>query len=222
MQYEKARQRMVHHQIRGRGVDDPRLLEAMETVPRERFVDEKFQMLAYRDGPVPIGHGQTISQPYVVALMTMALQVKPGDRILEVGTGSGYQAAVLAQMGAKVFTVERFDDLAEKARHRLAEAGYNDVAVMTGDGSRGLDEHAPFDGILVTAAGPTIPTTLLEQLRPGAHLVIPVEETKGRQRLVCITRRTDGRYDRKDLGQVAFVPLIGEEGWEEGHESYWQ
>ncbi len=222
MDYEKARERMVHHQIRGRGVDDPRLLEAMQRVRRERFVDEQFRSLAYRDGPIPIGHGQTISQPYVVALMTIALEVKPGDRILEVGTGSGYQAAVLAEMEAKVFTIERHDDLANRARQVLEENGYGNLRVISGDGSKGLPEEAPFDGILVTAAGPTIPTPLLEQLSPGSHLVIPIEEKPGRQKLTRITRRTDGRYDRSDLGDVAFVPLIGEEGWEEGHESYWQ
>lgn len=222
MQNDEKRKRMVHHQIRGRGIEEPDLLKAMKSVPRERFVDPKFESLAYRDGPIPIGHGQTISQPYVVALMTRALEAKPGDRILEVGTGSGYQAAVLAELDVKVFTVERHDDLADRARRTLDEVGYGNVEVITGDGSKGLSDEAPFDGILVTAAGPTIPTALLEQLKTGGHLIIPVEDKPGRQKLARITRRSDGRYDRDDLGDVAFVPLIGEQGWEKGHESYWQ
>lgn len=222
MKYEKARERMVRYQLQKRGIDDRRLLEAMRKVPRERFIDEKFQVLAYRDGPIPIGRGQTISQPYVVALMTQALQVKPGDRVLEVGTGSGYQAAVLAEMEARVLSIERHDQLADMARRRLKDAGYENVTVISGDGSLGLPGEAPFDGILVTAAGPTIPTPLLEQLKVGGHLVIPVEDKPARQSLVRVTRREDGRYERKELGKVAFVPLIGQEGWDEGRESYWQ
>ena len=222
MKYENARERMVRQQIEGRGIDDPRLLEAMRQVPRECFIDEKFRVLAYRDGPIPIGRGQTISQPYVVALMTDALDVQEGARILEVGTGSGYQAAVLAQMGAQVWTIERHNELADRARRRLADAGYDAVDVISGDGSNGLADKAPFDAIIVTAAGPTIPTPLLEQLKVEGRLVIPVEDEPARQSLVRITRREDGRYDREELGKVAFVPLIGEEGWDEGRESYWQ
>lgn len=220
MKYEEARDRMVRHQIEHRGVDDARVLEAMRTVPREEFVPRRYRSGAYRDGPLPIGRGQTISQPFVVALMTLALEIEPGDKVLEVGTGSGYQAAVLAAMGADVFTIERHDALAERARKALEETGY-DVDVRCGDGSQGLWEQAPFDAILVTAAGPTVPTTLLEQLEEDGHLVIPVEERRGRQTLIRVTRKADGSFDRKELGEVAFVPLIGEEGWDEEPASWW-
>lgn len=222
MDYDEMRERMVHHQIRSRGIDDPALLEAMQRVPRERFVEARFRPLAYRDGPLPIGDGQTISQPYVVAVMTEALEVKPGDKVLEVGTGSGYQAAVLAEMGARVVTVERYDRLAGRARDLLEDLGYHSVQVIAGDGSRGFRNEAPYDGILVTAAGPTIPTELLEQLRPGAHLVIPVDQSRGRQKLTRITRRTDGHFDRSDLGEVAFVPLIGRGGWPQEGAGGWR
>ncbi len=222
MDYEHARQRMVRYQVKGRGIRDLSLLAAMGDVPREEFVAEQFRPAAYRDGPIPIGYGQTISQPYVVALMTNALRVRSGDKILEVGTGSGYQAAVLASMGATVFTIERQVPLAEQARQTLERLGYDQVTVRAGDGSVGWAEEAPFDGILVGAAGPTIPTPLLQQLKEGGHLIIPVEEHKGMQKLLRITRRDDGRYDREELGEVAFVPLIGEEGWEPEHRGYWQ
>ncbi len=220
MEHEEARDRMVRYQIQQRGIDDPRLLEAMGKVPREAFVPRRYRKMAYRDGPLPIGRGQTISQPYVVALMTLALQIEPGDKVLEVGTGSGYQAAVLAELGAEVVSVERHDGLADKAREALEKVGY-DVDVRRGDGSKGLEEEAPFDAILVTAAAPTIPTTLLEQLRDGGRLVIPVEETRGHQRLIRVTRNADGSFERSELAQVAFVPLIGEEGWDDDRASWW-
>ena len=220
MEYEEARDRMVRHQIQYRGVDDDRLLEAMRNVPREEFVPKRYRRMAYRDGPIPIGRGQTVSQPYVVALMTLALEIEPGHKVLEVGTGSGYQAAVLAEMGAEVITIERHDALADDARQALKKADY-DVDVRIGDGSKGLSEEAPFDAILVTAAAPTVPTTFLEQLREGGHLVIPVEERRWRQRLIRVTRKGDGTFERWELGEVAFVPLIGEEGWGDDRTSWW-
>ena len=222
MDYEHARRRMVRYQIKGRGIRDLPLLAAMGEVPREEFVVEQFRPAAYRDGPIPIGYGQTISQPYVVALMTEALRIREGDRVLEVGTGSGYQAAILAAMGAEVFTIERQVQLAQEAQQNLERLGFDEVTVRTGDGSVGWPEEAPFDGILVTASGPTIPTPLLEQLKEGGRLIIPVEEHRGRQKLLRILRRADGRYEREELGEVAFVPLIGQEGWERQGRGYWQ
>lgn len=222
MDYERARQRMIRYQIKGRGIRDLPLLAALGEVPREEFVAPAFRPAAYRDGPIPIGYGQTISQPYVVAMMTAALHLEAGDRILEVGTGSGYQAAVLAAMGAEVYTIERHGGLAQQARQTLERLDFEQVHLRIGDGSQGWPEAAPFEGILVTAAGPTIPTPLLEQLQVGARLIIPVEESKGRQILLAITRRGDGRYDRKELGEVAFVPLIGRDGWDDEQGTYWQ
>jgi len=212
---EKARERMVRYQLHYRGIDDPRVLEAFEAVPREDFVADEYREMAYRDGPIPIERGQTMSQPYVVALMTEALDVEAGDTILEIGTGSGYQAAILAELGARVFSVERHDALADRARENLEQCGYGDVTVITGDGSTGLAEHAPYDGMLVTAASPSVPTPLLEQLREGRHLVIPVEESRRHQKLIRITNDGEGRYSRKELGDVAFVPLIGKEGYDD-------
>lgn len=219
MQYGRQRAEMVKRQLKMRGIDDPQVLMAMGEVPRECFVAAEYRRWAYQDGSLPIGEGQTISQPFVVALMTMALEMEPEDRVLEVGTGSGYQAAILAKMGARVFTIERQGVLAREAKRRLEALGFDEVEVCCGDGSLGWEEVAPFDGIVVTAAGPTIPTPLLEQLRVGGHLVLPVARGAAMQELVRITRRPQGRYWRKDLGQVAFVPLIGEEGWGEDDES---
>lgn len=220
MEYDKARERMVRLQIQHRGVDDRQVLEAMKTVPREVFVDRSLRSMAYRDGPLPIGEGQTISQPYVVAVMSQALEIEPGDRVLEVGTGSGYQAAVLAEMGANVVTVERRDALADRAQQTLEKLGC-EVDVRRGDGSVGLPDEAPFDAILVTASGPTVPTKLLDQLRVGGRLVIPVETRRGRQKLIRVTKNDDDSYERKKLGEVAFVPLIGEEGWDRERGSWW-
>ncbi len=220
MDYERARAVMVQRQIVGRGIRDPRILHAMRTVPRERFVDVEYRDMAYRDRALPIGAGQTISQPYVVALMTMALAPSEGDRILEVGTGSGYQAAILAEMGARVFSVERHDALARRARRVLQELNYN-VEVRCGDGSAGWAARSPFDGILVAASTPTIPNPLLEQLRVNRHLVIPVFNRGMGQVLVRITKRPEGRYERRELAKVAFVPLIGEEGWGEEKRRGW-
>ncbi|NPA92447.1 MAG: protein-L-isoaspartate(D-aspartate) O-methyltransferase [Chloroflexi bacterium] len=206
-------ERMVQEQIAARGVRDPRVLEAMRRVPRHLFVPEAYRSSAYEDHPLPIGHGQTISQPFIVAYMTELLDLPPDAKVLEIGTGSGYQAAVLAHLAREVHTIERFPALAEAAQRRLEALGLDNVTVHVGDGSHGLPEHAPFDGILVAAAAPEVPVALLAQLVEGGHLVIPVG-ARGMQRLERWTRRADG-FHREVLDAVAFVPLIGAHGWPE-------
>jgi protein-L-isoaspartate(D-aspartate) O-methyltransferase len=204
---------MVEEQIADRGIRDPVVLEAMRTVPRDRFVPDMPAALAYEDQPLPIGEGQTISQPYIVARMTEALRPRPGDRALEIGTGSGYAAAVLAVIVREVHTIERVESLAHSARRRLHELGYANVHVRHGDGTLGWPEHAPYDAILVTAGGPEVPRSLLRQLAIGGRLVMPVGPEPDWQRLVRVTRRDGDHYDREELEAVAFVPLIGAEGW---------
>jgi protein-L-isoaspartate(D-aspartate) O-methyltransferase len=210
------RERMIAGQIETRGVTAPRVLEALRHVPREEFVPAALARFAYDDGPLPIGVGQTISQPYIVAAMIAAAWVSPGDRVLEIGTGSGYGAAVLSRIADEVFTVERIESLAEAARNRLAELGYTNVHVLAGDGSLGWPEHAPYDAIVVTAGGPKVPRPLLSQLASGGRLVMPVGETQGGQRLVRVVRTDEHEYEYEDLEEVAFVPLIGAEGWSQG------
>ncbi|MBK7974040.1 MAG: protein-L-isoaspartate(D-aspartate) O-methyltransferase [Deltaproteobacteria bacterium] len=212
--FERARRAMVTDQIARRGVRDPNVLRAMSRVPRERFVPPDSVDFAYDDRPLPIGHGQTISQPYVVALMTEALELGPGDRVLEIGTGSGYAAAVLAECAREVDTIERHEGLAASARARLAELGYANVRVRVGDGTLGWPEAAPFDAIVATAGGPTVPRALLAQLAVGGRLVMPVGAMKNAQTLVRVVRTFDDRFEEDDLGGVAFVPLIGAQGWE--------
>ncbi len=209
------RESMVDRQIAGRAVRDPAVFAAMATVPRERFVPESVASLAYEDRPLPIGEGQTISQPYIVAMMTEALRLRSTDRVLEIGTGSGYAAAVLAAIAAEVYTVERLEGLAESARKRLAELGHANILVRQGDGSLGWPEHAPYDAIVVTASGPDLPTALLEQLAIGGRLVMPVGTQPGSQRLVRVERISADRYERVTLEGVVFVPLIGAQGWPE-------
>lgn len=206
--FAEARRRMVEEQIRSRGVTAPRVLAAMETVPRHLFVPDAERGNAYADRPLPIGARQTISQPYIVALMTSLLDVQPGDRILEVGTGSGYQAAVLSRLARKVYSVEILEPLANRARRTLSVVGYNNVHVRVGDGYKGWPEEAPFDGIIVTAAAPRVPEPLLRQLKPGGRLVIPVGE--GYQDLEVLTKRADGGFDRTKVLPVRFVPMTGE------------
>jgi protein-L-isoaspartate(D-aspartate) O-methyltransferase len=203
---EQERLRMVSRQIESRDVRDPRVLRAMRAVPRHRFVPPSQAASAYDDRPLPIGYRQTISQPYIVALMSQLAQVKPGDTVLEVGTGSGYQAAVLAEMGVKVFSIEIVEPLAERAKKTLKELDY-DVTVRHGDGYAGWPEHAPFDAIVVTAAPPRIPEPLKEQLKVGGRLVIPVG--KYFQSLVVVTR-TKNRFVQEDVLPVRFVPMTGE------------
>ena len=207
------RDRMVAGQIAARGVEDPLVLEAMRAVPREDFLPADLAGYAYEDGPLPIGHGQTISQPYIVAVMTAAARVRPGDRVLEIGTGSGYGAAVLSKIAGEVYTVERIEGLADSARDRLAALGYGNVHVRCGDGTLGWAEHAPYDAIIVTAGGPSVPRALLDQLKPGGRLVMPLGSEPRAQRLIRRTRTGPETYTQDDLEWVAFVPLIGEQGW---------
>ena len=209
---ERARRRMLDRDLVGRGISDPRVLRAMATVPRERFVGQEQVAWAYDDAPLPIGEGQTISQPYIVARMAEALALASTDRVLEIGTGSGYAAAVLAEIAAEVFTVERIAALADRARRRLAGLGYDSVHVRVGDGTLGWPEHAPYDAIVATAGGPDVPAALLEQLAIGGSLVMPVGPLLHGQRLVRIMRGP-GDYRREELEPVAFVPLVGAQGW---------
>jgi protein-L-isoaspartate(D-aspartate) O-methyltransferase len=207
MDLPAARERMVTAQVAGRGVRDPRVLAAMRDVPRHRFVPESEQPYAYQDRPLPIGHGQTISQPYIVALMSELADVKAGDTVLEVGTGSGYQAAVLAEMGAKVYSIEILEALARRSKATLEELGYGKkVEVRHGDGYAGWPEHAPFDAIVVTAAPPEIPEPLKEQLKVGGRLVIPVG--KYLQSLLRLTRTEKG-FREESVIPVRFVPMTG-------------
>ncbi len=202
--FAAARRRMVEEQIRARGIDNPAVLEAMATVPRHHFVPDRARELAYIDRPLPIENQQTISQPYIVALMTELAQVAPGSKVLEVGTGSGYQAAIMADIGAEVYSIEIIGALAQSARRTLASLGYAKVQVRHGDGYRGWPEQAPFDAILVTAAPPRIPEALLEQLAVGARLVIPVG--KRSQELLLIERSPTG-YTERSVLPVRFVPM---------------
>ena len=210
-----ARDRMVDVQIARRGVRDPLVLEAMRRVPREAFVEQGFDEFAYEDAPLPIGEGQTISQPYIVALMIESAEVRPGDGVLEVGAGSGYAAAVLSQIADRVYAIERHPSLGKAARRRFRDLGYDNIDLRIGDGTKGWPEAAPFDAILVAAGGPKIPSTLKEQLAIGGRLVIPVSSAKTGQTLLKLTRRSETGYDTEDLGAVMFVPLIGAQGWEE-------
>jgi len=210
------RERMVATQIEARGITDPLVLDAMRAVPRERFVPGSMARFAYDDGPLPIGKGQTISQPYIVAVMTAAVRMKPGERALEIGTGSGYGAAVLSRIAGEVYTVERVGELAATARRRLAELGYDNVHVLEGDGTLGWPEHAPYEAILVTAGGPRVPKALLHQMAVGGRLIMPVGADPRSQRFVRVTRTDAHEYEHEDLEYVAFVPLIGAEGWPEG------
>ena len=192
-------------------IDEP-VLDALRRVPRERYVPDRASGFAYFNRPLAIGHGQTISQPFIVALMTALVEARPDDTMLEIGTGSGYQAAVLAELVGTVYTVEIIEALAVEAFDRLASEGYDNVHVRTGDGWYGWPEQAPYDGILVTAVAPEIPPRLVEQLAPGRHLVLPVGPANGAQMLVRVTKRADGGYDRRDVLPVQFVPLTGDHG----------
>jgi protein-L-isoaspartate(D-aspartate) O-methyltransferase len=211
--YASARERMVQRQIEDRGVYDPAVLAAMRTVPRHRFVPTSLADQAYDDNPLPIGEGQTISQPYIVALMTALLDPEPDDRVLEIGTGSGYQAAVLAEIVAEVYTIEIVASLAARARDVLRDLEYENVHVRAGDGYAGWPEHAPFDAIILTAAPDRVPQPLIDQLAPGGRLVVP--EGEKIQRLVLYTRRAEddaaGRpvIDRREILSVRFVPMTG-------------
>jgi protein-L-isoaspartate(D-aspartate) O-methyltransferase len=214
--YAKQRMRMVETQIRLRGVKDVRLLKVMETIPRHLFVEEAMMDQAYNDNPLPIGEKQTISQPYIVALMTEALALTGKEKVLEIGTGSGYQTAILAQLADRVCTIERVASLAGRARKMLDYLNAFNVAIRVGDGTYGWKEEAPFDAILVTAGAPRVPSILVEQLNVGGRLVIPVG-SRSTQTLLKVTRISEGIHDvkKEDLGGCRFVDLIGEHGWEQ-------
>lgn len=211
-QYECRREQMVQSQIALRGIRDEKLLAAMRVVPRERFVSERMAEFAYEDSALPIEQGQTISQPYVVALMIDAAEIGARDRVLEVGAGSGYAAAVLSRIAARVYAIERHEQLATAAQGRFVALGYQNIELKVGDGSTGWPEAAPFDAILVAACGPMVPPALKEQLAIGGRLVMPVGQ-ESYQRLVKVTRKSDADFDQHDLGSVVFVPLVGEQGW---------
>lgn len=208
--YAEQRQRLVDFGIVGQGIDDPATLQALREVPRHLFVPVEYQVRAYDNNPLPIGYGQTISQPYIVALMTQELRLEPDDRVLEVGTGSGYQAAVLAHIGVEVYSIEIIEPLAEAATERLELLGYENVQVKLGDGYFGWEEQAPFDAIIVTAAPDHVPQPLLEQLTIDGILVIPVGPIGGIQELWRIVRTAEDSYESTSLGGVRFVPLVRE------------
>ncbi len=212
---DQTRAQMVDLQLAGRGISNGRVLDAFRTVPRESFVPASLAEFAYKDAPLPIGDEQTISQPYIVALTAEALRIQPTDRVLEIGTGSGYAAAILSRLAAEVFTVERLETLATTARERLAKLGYRNIQVLHDDGTLGWAEHAPYDAIAVAAGGPQIPQALLDQLAPGGRLLIPVGPDESSQVLTRVTRLGPADFRREPLGDVRFVPLIGAQGWPE-------
>lgn len=214
MRDSKSRRENLVAQLASEGIRSPAVLRAIGEVPREEFIAASLARFAYADSPLPIGQGQTISQPYVVALMTEAIEPTRDDRVLEVGTGSGYAAAVLSRIAGEVFTVERHADLAREAEARFRRLGYGNIRVYVGDGTLGWPEHAPYNGIVVTAGGPHIPTRLLEQLAVGGRLVIPVGPTQDLQELIRVRRTGDEKLKRENLGSVRFVPLVGEAGWD--------
>ena len=210
-QFAAARRLMVEEQLRARGIHDERVLKAMAKVPRHLFVPDKYQNLAYEDQPLPIGFGQTISQPYMVAIMVEALELKGNEVALEVGTGSGYQAAILSLLARRVYSVEIIPELAEEARERLKRLGYENVEVVLGNGSLGWEKGGPYEAMVIAAAAPKVPELLIDQLKEGGRLVIPVGDLSLQS---CVqVRKEGGRVCFKNLGACSFVPLVGEEGW---------
>lgn len=211
LDYQKLREYMVNTQIKARGIYDPKVLDAMLKVPRHEFVPEDMRPYAYEDRPLPIGEGQTISQPYMVALMSQCLELEGSERILEIGAGSGYQAAILAEIAAMVYTIERFPSLLQRAQEVLARLGYTNYEALVGDGTLGWEENAPFNGIMVTAGAPDVPPSLLEQLADKGRLVIPIGPERY-QTLYKIVKK--GKKIRREfVTYCSFVPLIGKEGW---------
>lgn len=209
--FAAARRRMVEHQIEARGIRDRRVLSALREIPRHVFVPAAFESAAYDDRPLPIGQGQTISQPYIVALMTELLELSPEDRVLEIGTGSGYQAAILASLAGEVVSIERLPGISKTAGENLARLGIGNVTLVTGDGTNGWPDRAPYDAIIITAATPKVPEPLIDQLAEGGRLVAPVGSIDV-QTLVKLVKR-DGRIIPAEYGGVCFVPLIGDHGW---------
>lgn len=214
--FAAEREAMVERQIESRGIRDPKILEAFRSVPRERFLSEDYTELAYGDHPLPIESGQTISQPYVVALMIQAAEIKPGDRVLEVGAGSGYAAAIIGCIASKVVAIERHSELAQVASKRMDRLGYDNVEIVEGDGTKGWPDEAPFDAILAAASGSHVPPAWIEQLADGGRIVMPVGDPGWVQKLVKVTKGPAGKLITEDLGGVRFVPLIGEEGYSDG------
>jgi len=209
------REAMVEQQLKRRGIREQPILDAFLAVPREAFVSDAHAHLAYGDHPLPIEANQTISQPYIVALMIQAAEIGPGDAVLEVGAGSGYAAALIGRIAAQVIAIERQPELVEVARERLRRLGCGNVEVIEGDGTKGCAEHAPFDAILAAASGSHVPEALIAQLAPGGRLVMPIGDPGGIQELIKVTKQSDGILKQENLGGVRFVPLIGEDGWRE-------
>ncbi|HEX8839166.1 MAG TPA: protein-L-isoaspartate(D-aspartate) O-methyltransferase [Sphingomicrobium sp.] len=216
--FKPEREAMVERQLRRRGITEPDILDAFRAVAREAFVSAHVAHLAYADHPLPIEAEQTISQPYIVALMIQAAAIKAGDKVLEVGSGSGYAAAVISRIAGHVIGIERQPELVEVARGRLARLGFDNVEIVAGDGTKGWAQEAPYDAILVAASGSHVPHSLLAQLAPRGRIVMPLGSPGWVQKLVKVTKRADGSLQQSDLGEVRFVPLIGEEGWNDaGH-----
>lgn len=213
--FAAERDRMIERQIVRRGITDARIRQAFRAVPRELFVPEKLREFAYEDSPLPIESDQTISQPYIVALMIEAAELAPRDKVLEIGAGSGYAAAVLGRIAGQVIAIERHAELAGLAAERMERLGQGNVSIRQGDGTGGLPEEAPFDAIIVSASGSHVPDLLLDQLAPGGRLVMPLGEPRSVQRLVKVKRTGEADYEEEDLGIVRFVPLIGAHGWDE-------
>src|SRR5438105_7109968 len=213
--YTAEREAMVERHLRRRGITEKHIIDAFLAVPREEFISPDYAHLAYGDHPLPIEANQTISQPYIVALMIQAAAIKPGDKVLEVGAGSGYAAAVISRIAGKVIAIERQPDLVEVARQRLKRLGYDNVEIVEGDGTKGCRDHAPFDAILAAASGSHVPKPWIEQLADGGRIVMPVGSPDWVQELIKVTRGPDGKLIQENLGGVRFVPLIGEEGWKD-------
>ena len=211
--FSGLRESMVVNQVAARGVRSENVLNAMRKVPRELFVPNKLAQFAYEDSPLSIAAGQTISQPYIVAFMIEALDLRGGEKVLEIGAGSGYAAAVLAEIAGDVYTIEYIEELAKSAASILAELGYDNVQVLHGDGTLGWEEHAPYDGIVVTAGGPEVPESLQQQLKIGGRMIIPIGESRNFQELIRVTRVSETRFKSEDLASVRFVPLVGAQGW---------
>jgi protein-L-isoaspartate(D-aspartate) O-methyltransferase len=215
--YTAEREAMIERHLKRRGITEQHIVDAFLAVPREEFVAPEYAHLAYGDHPLPIEAGQTISQPYIVALMIQAAGIKEGDKVLEVGAGSGYAAAVISRIAGEVIAIERQHDLVEVARQRLERLGYDNVEIVEGDGTKGCPDHAPFDAILAAASGSHVPRPLVEQLAPDGRIVMPVGDPGWVQELVKVTKQDDGILKQENLGGVRFVPLIGEEGWKDAH-----
>lgn len=211
--FAELRERMIDRQIAARGLDNPELLAAFRAVPREDFISGDYADYAYQDSPLPIESGQTISQPYIVALTIDAAAIGKGDKVLEVGAGSGYAAAVIGQIAGQVVAIERHHELVELARHRLRRLGYDNVRIVEGDGTLGWPGEAPFDAIVAAASGSHVPRSWIAQLKPGGRIVMPIGDPQSVQSLVKVTKEEDGTLRREDLGGVRFVPLIGKEGF---------